>query len=198
MTPARRAPDRGSSSAPPSSSTPPSPEPTTPDEPAEPPAGPAEDLTGSASVTAPVTAPPSTEVDGDPVDYSADNMLDGVPSTAWRMPGDGTGREITIDLGGPVQLARVGLVNGYAKRDPGYDGYTANRRVTRVVWIFDDGSQQAQLLDEKRRMQLLDVGPVTTSSITLRIVTVTRPGPPPRGRDFTAISELALFGSPAG
>ena len=112
------------------------------------------------------------------------------------MPGDGSGQEIRIDFGRPVALEKVGIVNGYAKRDPGYDGYTANRRITRVTWAFDDGSVQAQLLDEVRRMQRLDVGPVTTSTVTLRIVTVTPPGPGRRGRDYTAISDIVLLGRP--
>ncbi len=182
----------------PTSTTPPAtPEPSTPNQPSPPPAGPVKDLTRSASISTPVTAPPGTAVDGDRVTYNADNMLDGVPATAWRMPGDGAGREIRIDFGRAVALEEVGIVNGYAKRDPGYDGYTANRRITRVTWAFDDGSVQAQLLDEVRRMQLLDVGPVTTSTVTLRIVTVTPPGPGNRGRDYTAISDLRLSGRPA-
>lgn len=186
-----------SSSAPPSSSEPPSSEPApSPPAPSDTPV-PANDLTGEASISAPVTAPPGTDVDGDQVTYRADNMLDGVPTTAWRMPGDGTDQEIRIDFGGPVQLEQVGLINGYAKRDPGYDGYTANRRITRVVWRFDDGTEQAQLLEDSRRLQVLDVGPVTTSTLVLRIVTVTPPGAGGTGRDYTAISDLALVGGAA-
>ncbi len=190
---------RTQDSSAPTSTAPPSSDPTTPPPTTPPPSGgPPQDLTGSAAVLAPATAPPGTDVNGDRVTYRADNMLDGVPATAWRMPGNGTGREIRIDFGEPVQLEQVGIVNGYAKRDPGYDGYTANRRITRVVWRFDDGSEQAQLLDEVRRMQVLDVGPVTTTTVTMRIVTVTAPGRGRQGRDYTAISDLTLMGTAAG
>ena len=43
------------------------------------------------SVKAPPTAPPNEDVNGDQVSYDASNMLDGVPDTAWRVPGDATG-----------------------------------------------------------------------------------------------------------
>ena len=45
---------------------------------------------------APETAPPNEDVDGDQVSYDASNMLDGVPETAWRAPGDGQGMELDL------------------------------------------------------------------------------------------------------
>src|SRR6478609_4936614 len=41
-------------------------------------------VTADAAVTVPATAAPGRTVAGEPVDYEAENMLDGVPETAWR------------------------------------------------------------------------------------------------------------------
>ncbi len=161
------------------------------------------DVAGRASAQAPVTAPPNQDVDGDQVSYDASNMLDGVPDTAWRAPGDATGMALTFTLREPTELSRVGLVNGYAKTssdDKGrtFDWYLGNRRVNAVVWVFDDGSKVRQQLKEDRGMQTIDVGPFTTSRVVLRLVRVSKPGLGQAARDFTAVSELLLFGTPAG
>jgi hypothetical protein len=42
----------------------------------------------------------------------------------------------------------------------------------------------------------VDIDPVTTSSVQLRLVTVSPPGQGPSRRDYTAISDVALVGSP--
>ena len=43
----------------------------------------------------------------------------------------------------------------------------------------------------------MEIDPVTTSTVELRLVTVTPPGEGPSRRDYTAISDLTLVGSPA-
>ena len=158
------------------------------------------DVARRATASAPTTAPPQQDVDGDPVAYDAANMVDGVPETAWRAEGDATGTELTFTLPGPTELVQVGLVNGYAKRstdDRGrsFDWYRGNRRVTAVVWVFDDGTEVRQRLREQPRLQLTDVGPVTTTTVVLRLVRVTAPGAGDAGRDFTAVSEVSLVSS---
>lgn len=154
------------------------------------------DVSRLAEATAPATAAPSRDVRGNAVRYDAANMLDGQPDTAWRMPGDGTGSEVVLRLDEPTTIVAVGLVNGYAKVEPGYDGYPANRRVTAVEWVFDDGTVVPQTLAEDRDLQGIEVDAVTTSTVTLRIVAVTEPALGPAGRDYTAISEVALAGTP--
>jgi len=156
------------------------------------------DLTRGASASAPETARPNLDLTGDMVRYEASNLLDGVPSTAWRMDGDGSGETLTITLPGPSVVTRVGLVNGYAKvdhdgRDRATNWYDRNRRVLEVEWIFDDGTTVVQHLDETRRMQSIEVGPVSTSTIQLKIMIVTRPG----DRDYTAISDVLIEGASA-
>ena len=156
------------------------------------------DLTRGASASAPETARPNLDLTGDMVRYEASNLLDGVPSTAWRMDGDGSGETLTITLPGPSVVTRVGLINGYAKvdhdnRDRVTNWYDRNRRILEVEWSFDDGTTVVQHLDETRRMQSLEGGPVSTSRIQLKIIIVTLPG----DRDYTAVSDVLVEGAPA-
>ncbi len=154
------------------------------------------DVAALATVTTPVTAPPNRDVNGNLVRYEPFNMLDGVPETTWRMPGDGSGTEVAIDLDEPTKLTRVGLINGYAKRAGALDWYTGNRRLTAVQWVFDDGSSVSQSLTEVRRLQAIDIDPVKTRTVTVRLVSVSTPGRGPAGRDYTAISDVTLVGTP--
>jgi hypothetical protein len=152
---------------------------------------PAGSVTADAAVTVPAIAAPGRDVNGRPVTYAAENMLDGVPETTWRMPGDGTGSELAITLAESTRLRSVGLINGYAKQEGGHDWYHGNRRVEQVEWVFDDGTTVSQDLDETTGVQSVDVD-VTTTTITLRLVAVSAPGTGPDSRDFTAISDLLL------
>ena len=114
------------------------------------PAGDPVDVAAQASAQAPSTAPANQDVAGNPVTYVAGNMLDGLPDTCWRMPGDGTGTELTFTLAAPTTLTRVGMINGYAKTaaEGGrkLNWYIGNRRVLAATWIFDDGTEVAQPL----------------------------------------------------
>jgi hypothetical protein len=48
-------------------------------------------------------------------------------------------------------------------------------------------------------MQTIDLGtPVSTSTVTLRLVSVSAPGTGRSARDYTAVSEVSLVGSPTG
>jgi hypothetical protein len=151
------------------------------------------DLTRGATATAPSTAPPKQDIDGDLVRYEASNLLDGVPSTAWRMAGDGTGATLSVQLPSPSLVTKVGLINGYAKVDDHVDWYPRNRRVLEAEWIFDDGTTVVQHLDESSDLQTMEVGPIATSTIQLRILIVSPPG----DRNYTAISDLLIDGAPA-
>jgi hypothetical protein len=160
------------------------------------------DVAGRAAAKASETAPPNQDVNGDQVSYDASNMLDGVPETAWRAPGDGTGLVLTFTLRDPTVLHQVGLVNGYAKtstdaKGRDFDWYLGNRRIRAVVWLFDDGTKVRQALEETRDLQMVDVDAAVTSKVVCRIVKVSEPGSGTAARDFTAISEVSLVGDPA-
>ena len=189
----------GSSGAPsprPSHSDSPRPDSTGTDGPVEAPA-PSElgDLAPAAKAEVPATAPASRDRQNQPVTFAARNMLDADPRTSWRMPGDGTGAAITFDLGRPVVLTEVGLINGYAKVDGADNWYASNRRIGAVQWEFDDGTRITQQLSDRPTMQLIPVGPVATTKVVLHLLEVTAPGAGPNGRDFTAISDVRLRGA---
>ena len=141
------------------------------------------EVAGRASAKAPRTAPPNEDVNGDQVSYDASNMLDGVPETAWRAPGDGSGMKLTFTLREPTELHQVGLVNGYAKTSTDgqgrtFDWYLGNRRIQSVVWVFDDGTKVRQELDREPRPAEGRRRPASiTSKVVLRIA-----GSRPRAR----------------
>lgn len=151
-------------------------------------------LARSAVVTVPATAPATTDLDGEVVDYEADNLLDGDPRTAWRMPGDGTGREITLRVRPGFAIVEVGLVNGYAKQVGGVDWYPRNRRVEVVTWTFEDGSSSRQTLVDQRVPQTRRIVATASSEVRLTLESVSEPGPGSLGRDYTAISDVVVLG----
>jgi hypothetical protein len=155
------------------------------------------DLARYAAVDVPATAPPNVDVSGNEVRYDAGNLLDAEAETCWRMEGDGTGDELVFTFQAPVELTEVGLINGYAKTSGDIDWYNGNRRVLDVEWVFDDGTTVEQPLDETRKLQSLTIEPVTTTSVTLRLLEVSDPGNGRSARDYTAISDVSLVGEPA-
>lgn len=153
-------------------------------------------LDGLAQVEASATGRPGADVAGDPVAYDAANVLDGDPSTAWRIEGDGTGTTLTFTFDEPVAITSVGMINGYAKTDRGADGtiedwYAQNRVVTEARWDLGDGDVVEQDLGRDTQAQRIDVATVVTRTITLTIAGVSDAA----GRDNTPISEVELFGA---
>ena len=178
----------------PSESSPPSDEPE--------PAGDPVDVAPTATALAPRTAPPNADAFGNRTTYIAANMLDGRPDTCWRMAGDGAGAELTFQLASTTTLTRVGLINGYAKNavvaGRNLNWYIGNRRVLAAQWVFDDGTTVDQPLGETKQMQTIDLGaPVTTATVRLRLVTVSAPGSGLSARNYTAVSEVTLVGTPS-
>lgn len=147
-----------------------------------------------ADVDVPGFAPPSVDGAGERVTFTPANLLDADPTTSWRMAGDGTGSVITFSFDNAVTVTQVGLVNGYAKVDPPHDWYAGNRRITEVVWAFDDGTEVPQQLEEEPVLQTIPVEPASTTAVELRIVAVTPPGEGPDARDYTAISDIEISG----
>lgn len=159
----------------------------------------ATDLTGELTAYAPRTAEPSTDMDGSRVTFDADNMVDGEPSTAWRFEGDATDMVLTFGLPPSTFVKRVGLVNGYDKKVANagrlIDWYPLHRRITKVEWVFDDGTTITQDLSDKRKLQRKTLDePVASEKVDLRILGVTGPGSGLLSRDYTAISEILIAG----
>lgn len=157
------------------------------------------DVASTATASAPVTRAPGQDTQGNQTSYDASNMLDGDPKTAWEMPGDGTGKVLTFTLAKQTRLSRIGLINGYAKtgKEGGrtVDWYAGNRRVLAVEWLFDDGTALRQELDDTTELQTTEVG-VTTKTVRLRLLEVSRPGKGKAARNMTPVSEVSLTGTP--
>ncbi|MBD8869186.1 NADase-type glycan-binding domain-containing protein [Nocardioides donggukensis] len=165
--------------------------------PSEPPR--ADDVSGTARVSGPRPLPPGRDLAGRRVGYALANMVDGDPATAFRTAGDASGKPLTFTLPEPAVIREVGLINGYAKSDSArgrtVDWYPLNRRITRVQWIFDDGSTVTQDLRMGTDLQTVAVEGVRTRSVGLRILTVSPPGTGPLRKNVTAISEVLLRAS---
>jgi uncharacterized RDD family membrane protein YckC len=147
------------------------------------------------SVSVQMQAPNGVDDAGNAVSYSADNMLDNDPSTAWRVAGDGSGQDITIILDGTKAITQLGLINGYAKTDPSTDThrYAQERQITQVTWKFDDGTTYNQSLRDDESMQLINLDtPASTGNVTLHIDSTSTPGD--SNFDYTAISEIVVNG----
>lgn len=147
----------------------------------------------SAQALATDTAPDSVDAAGSPVSYPASNLLDGDPSTAWRVSGSGVGETITITFGQDCLLSRIGLLNGYHKIDPsdGTDRWTENRRVSAADWQFGSEShlQQFDVNDLSDGGETLILSSTVISSLTFTIIDSAPEG---TRRDFTAISEVLI------
>jgi len=126
------------------------------------------------------------------VDYDPSKVHDGDMTSAWRCDGSGVGERVTIDLPEQVTIGEVGLVAGYAKTDPrsGADRYAENNRITRVRWVFSDGSSVTQKLDgsaTNRDLQTVRIPRTEADRVVIEILS-SRRGP----RDTVAISEVGL------
>lgn len=149
-------------------------------------------------LTAPIlgatsSAPSGVDACGAATSYLPDNLMDGDPTTAWRIPGDGIGQVLELRWHRTVHIRRVGLIPGYAKVDPSddIDRFFENRRVLKVSYAFSDGTSEIQSFDPwTRQAQLTRVG-ITTKWMRITILETTMRG----GRDYTPISEIEAYGS---
>jgi hypothetical protein len=142
-------------------------------------------LTG-ARAHATCAAPADRDASGRRVSYAPGNVLDNLLATAWLCKGSGVGQRLTITLTTTSDVVRVGLVPGYAKSDR----YPQNNRITRVAWVFDDGTRMVQSLGDSRTnrsLRTLRIEPVRTRTVVLQVLALAR-----GTRDNTAISALRL------
>jgi len=144
-------------------------------------------------VTASHTAPSSTDAAGHPVSYLPSNVVDGDVQTAWRVPGDGHGETVTLIFDGPVDIVKVGLIPGYAKFDPetGANRFEQDRIITTARWLIPGMPPVIQRFKPRPVPQFVRVS-ATASRITVEILGTTEPG----GLDYTAISEIYVYGYP--
>ena len=153
----------------------------------------------------PVSAVGSAERDGVSlrctgtfIPYTAEQLIDGDPSTGWGAGADdGTGEHVTLTFEGPVRLTSVGLTPGYAKIGPRQDtncrpvdAFPLNRWVPEVSYTFDDGTSVTQSFEERPQLQTMPVDVITTTVVIRILETVL----PPDADDDTILSEAAFAG----
>jgi len=140
------------------------------------------------------TAPSSTDAAGNVVTYVPGNVIDGDVETAWRTPGDGRGASVTLIFDNPINLVRIGLIPGYAKTDPqtGVDRFRQNRIIQSVEYRVPGLPHVPATFRPLPVPQFVRLR-VTTSRITVRILTTSGSG----GLDYTAISEIYVYGYPS-
>jgi hypothetical protein len=143
-------------------------------------------------VQASVTAPDSQDAAGDPVTFGADNAVDRDPATAWRVPGNGVGDYLVLTFDRPVHVQQIAIIPGYAKIDPvdGTDRFTQNRRVSSAEFEFSAGQVLAFTFEDRPVPQYARIG-LQATEVTMRIDSSTT-----AQRDFTAVSELEVYGWP--
>jgi hypothetical protein len=147
------------------------------------------------AVTASATAKNGHDSQGNVVEYGAENTLDGVAETAWRVEGDGVGETLTFSWSQPIHLTAISLIPGYAKQDvDGTDRFRQNRRVRVVRVHFDSGAPPVELSFDDEPVPQRRALNADAASVTVEIL-ATRKGSP--DRDYAAISEVGFEGYPA-
>jgi hypothetical protein len=138
-------------------------------------------ITASASVSAPAKGT---------LHYFASDTLDGNLATAWNGRGSSVGAILRYVFDRPVELLRIGVVNGYAKSVRSYEG---NARL-KDIDVLAAGRVIRRQLDDRRTWQSLAVGPIQTSSVALRIRSVY----PGVIWNDAALTEIAFWVRPRG
>jgi serine/threonine protein kinase len=143
-------------------------------------------------VTASSTAPSSTDAAGNPVTYVPANVIDGDVQTAWRTPGDGHDQWVTLIFDNPIEVSRIGLIPGYAKNDPqtGANRFVQDRIIKAVAYQIPGLPSTTQTFEPLPVPQFVPLSG-TTSRITVKILATTAA----QGLDYTAISEIYVYGS---
>ena len=148
-----------------------------------------------AAITASAVADPAPDACGQQVTYQPENAFDGDPITAWRPPeSQAAGHFLDVEFANDVTVTRVGLVPGYAKRDPcsGRDYFITNRRILTAEWRFDNGETVLQTFRiDNASLQFIDLPAVRSRHVKVTIREVTSHN----GLDFAAVSDLQVFGS---
>lgn len=88
--------------------------------------------------------------------YSAYNLIDGDPKTAWVPTGNksGIGEWVEFSFGEPMQINSLSLVNGYAKSEASFSG---NNRIKTAMLQFDDGKSSKVSLKDSSKPQIISV-----------------------------------------
>jgi hypothetical protein len=142
------------------------------------------------AVQASGTAPDSVDGAGNPVTFAAANVVDGDPTTAWRIPGNGVGAYLILTFDRLVHVDSIAMIPGYAKVDSadGTDRFPQNRRVSMADFSFSGGEVLSFEYADDPQFQVASIG-LDTTEVAMQIVASTT-----AQRDFTAVSEIEVSG----
>jgi hypothetical protein len=120
--------------------------------------------------------------------YGPEKLFDGRLDTAWVEgdPGDGIGEWVVVDLGRPLRISALQMLNGYHKN---VGLFQRNNRVRDVEIRTSNGRRQTATLDDSAGVQIIsidDSAPVVWVQLIIRSVY--------RGTKYrdTAITELRV------
>ncbi|PDW02304.1 serine/threonine protein kinase [Candidatus Viridilinea mediisalina] len=148
-------------------------------------------------ITASDYAPSGVDAAGNITSFEPQNAVDGQTDTAWRVAGDGIDEYLLLEFDPPIKVHEVQIIPGYAKIDPydGTDRFYQNRRV-RYGWIIltEDDWFPFEFEDAPTYQAVVIPEPIVTDFVVI-LIDETYPHPSgPAGRDFTPISEVAVWG----
>ena len=151
------------------------------------------DVTLGAEVVASDTAPDISDGCGGVISFGPENLVDGNPATAWRLPGGGVGETVVVRFDGSFPISEVGLVPGWAQIEPcdGTSRFEQNRRIETVRWTVGEQTLVQELDPDRPELQTVTLEqPVQSPQVTLEILATTADN----GSDYTAISDIRILG----
>ena len=146
-----------------------------------------------ASAQASSAAPCSRDSQSNPVCYTAENLIDGILTTAWR---DTLSNKptLSLELSETMVITKIGFVSGYDKVDAfdGVDRWHQNYRPRRISIALDGVEDDVYKLTDTREWQAIDLLPRPTRRIELTILDGY--APLEGNRPYVAISEIVFLG----
>ena len=117
----------------------------------------------------------ATAADPDTVPYGVQNTIDGKRDTAWHSGGHliptNVGVEVRFAFNRPVKLARVTVINGFARSNT---DFTNNHRVQKMR-VRTASAERAWSMTDTFEPQSLDLDGAPTSTVTF-VIEATYPG----------------------
>lgn len=115
----------------------------------------------------PASASASSELDGHPATAATDQVSNSYWAEGAEGTGEGQGLTFTFDQ--PVDLDRIGFLNG-ASEDP--KDFVTQPRVREVQLLFDDGTTKALTIKDEAEFQEFGIEARDVTTVQLQIVSV--------------------------
>ncbi len=131
------------------------------------------------------SATSSSEASGHP----ASAAIDQVKNSYWAegAGGTGEGQVLTVTFAEPVDLDRVGFLNG-ASEQP--EDFTTQPRIREAQLSFDNGTTETLELDDEADFQEKGISADDVTTVQLQIISVY---PSPQGGDAASLAEIEFF-----